>query len=307
MILVTRLWRLVAVFPELTAVLAAALIGLSVQPPLAWLAARQGINVLLAVLVFATAITIEPAALGRLAAAWRPLLVALAVGTTVLPALSWAVSFVVPAGPLRDGVMTAGLAPCEIASVATTTMAGGEAALAAGVLIGSTATAITVAGPILRLEAGHADVRPADIVTTLALVVGLPLAAGITLRARARPAGTALPARVERAASLCALAAVAALVALIAAEVRLSSRYLPAVLALVLFLAGSALAGRLLGARARKPAATALLLTTSMRDFAIAASLAAAAFGPSAAAPLGLYGILVLAWGTAVAGILRRR
>jgi len=27
---------------------------------------------------------------------------------------------VIPAGPLRDGVMTAGLAPCEIASVATT-------------------------------------------------------------------------------------------------------------------------------------------------------------------------------------------
>ena len=39
--------------------------------------------------------------------------------------------------------------------------------------------------------------------------------------------------------------------------------------------------------------AAALLLTTSMRDFAIAADLAAAAFGP-AAAPLGLYGILVV-------------
>jgi predicted Na+-dependent transporter len=306
-ILVMRLRRLVAGFPELTAVLVAAVIGLTVQPPLAWLTARQGINVLLAILVFATAVTIEPAALRRLAAAWRPLLAALAVGISVLPALSWAVSLVVPAGPLRDGVMTAGLAPCEIASVATTAMAGGEAALAAGVLIGSTVIAIFAAGPILTLEAGHAGVRPADIGTTLALVVGLPLAAGIALRARARPHGAALPARVEQAAALCALAAVAALVALIAAEVRLSARYLPAVLALLLFLAGSALAGRLLGARVRGPSATALLLTTSMRDFAIAAGLAAAAFGPAAAAPLGLYGILVLAWGTAVAGILRRR
>jgi hypothetical protein len=44
-----------------------------------------------------------------------------------------------------------------------------------------------------------------------------------------------------------------------------------------------------------------------MRDFAIAAGLAAAAFGPAAAAPLGLYGILVLVWGTAAAGALRRR
>lgn len=34
-----------------------------------------------------------------------------------------------------------------------------------------------------------------------------------------------------------------------------------------------------------------------MRDFAIAADLAVAAFGPAAAAPLGLYGILVLVWG----------
>src|SRR5258708_38541829 len=53
--------------------------------------------------------------------------------------------------------------------------------------------------------------------------------------------------------------------------------------------------------------AVALLLATSMRDFAIAAGLAAAAFGPAAAAPLGLYGILVLVWGTAAAGFLRKR
>ena len=44
-----------------------------------------------------------------------------------------------------------------------------------------------------------------------------------------------------------------------------------------------------------------------MRDFAIAAGLAAAAFGPAAAAPLGLYAgrVAVLVWGTAVAGVLR--
>jgi predicted Na+-dependent transporter len=100
---------------------------------------------------------------------------------------------------------------------------------------------------------------------------------------------------------------VAALVALIAAEVHLSSRYLPVALALIVFLAGSALTGRLLGAGTRRPAAAALLLTTSMRDFAIAAALAAATFGAAAAAPLGLYGILVLVWGTAAAGLLRQR
>jgi len=305
----SRVRALVAGYPELAAVLAAAVFGLSVQAPLAWLAARQGIDVLLAVLVFATAVTISPAALRRLRSVWRSLLAALAVGVTVLPALSWAVSFLVAAGPLRDGVLVVGLAPCEIASVAATAMAGGEAAVSAGVLIGSTVAAVVVAGPVLSLEAGHAGVRPAGIIASLALVVGLPLAAGIALRAgvpSARVARVLATGRAERAAAAIALAAVAALVALIAAEVRLSARYAAVAVALVAFLAGSAVLGRLLGARSRRPAAVALLLTTSMRDFAIAAGLATAAFGPAAAAPLGLYGILVLVWGTAVAGLVRR-
>ena len=46
-------------------------------------------------------------------------------------------------------------------------------------------------------------------------------------------------------------------------------------------------------------------LHRQLRDFAIAAGIASAAFGAAAAAPLGLYGIVVLVWGTAVAGRLR--
>ena len=336
---------LLASYPELAAVLAAAIIGLSVQRPLAWLAARQGINILLAVLVFATAVTIEPAALRRAAASWRPLLAALAIGVTVLPALAWAAARLVPAGPLRDGVLTVGLAPCEIASVATTAMAAGEAAVAAGLLIGSTVAAVAVAGPILALEAGHVGFSPSGVIANLALVVALPLAVGIALRASAGPAANVranrsprapapsaagvgeeqaparislrawLPAttsalatpRAQRVASHVALAAVAALVALIAAEVHFSAGYAAVAAALVVFLLASAVVGRILGLRAPRPVAAALLLTTSMRDFAIAAGLAAAAFGPAAAAPLGLYGILVLVWGTAAAGALRRR
>jgi hypothetical protein len=122
----------------------------------------------------------------------------------------------------------------------------------------------------------------------------------VTSRALATPAAA-------RAASLTALLAVAALVALIAAEVHRSAGYAVVAAALAVFLLGSALAGHLLGYRASRPAAAALLLTTSMRDFAIAAALATAAFGPPAAAPLGLYGILVLVWGTAAAGVLRQR
>src|SRR6516225_1010364 len=209
----SRVRVLVANYPELTAVLAAAVIGLSAQRPLGWLAARQGISVLLAVLVFATAVTIEPAALRRLASAWRPLLAALATGITVLPLLSFAVSRLVAAGPLRDGVMAIGLAPCEIASVATTAMAGGEAAVSAGVLIGSTVLAVAAAGSVLALEAGHAGhighaghaghagLRPGHIIAGLALVVAVPLSDGLALCARGP-----LPARVGKAASAAALA-----------------------------------------------------------------------------------------------------
>ncbi|HVT69688.1 MAG TPA: bile acid:sodium symporter, partial [Trebonia sp.] len=205
--------RLLAAYPELAAVLAAAAAGLCVQRPLAWLAARQGIDVLLGILVFATAVTIDGGALRRLAAAWRPVLAAVLAGVSVLPALSWAVSFLVPAGPLRDGVLVTGLAPCEIASVATTALAGGEAAVAAGVLIGSTLGTVVLAAPILRLEAGHASFSPAGVIVTLAVVVALPLAVGVALRSWPGPAARALAASgARKGAARTALAAVAALV-----------------------------------------------------------------------------------------------
>jgi predicted Na+-dependent transporter len=300
--------RLLAAYPELAAVLAAAAAGLLLPRPLSWLAGHQGINLLLAVLVLATAVTIDPDALRRLARAWRRVAAAVAAGVTVLPALSWAAAQLVPAGPLRDGVLTAGLAPCEIASVATTALAGGEAAVAAGVLIGSTLASVLLAGPLLTLEAGHAGFSPGGVIASLALVVALPLAAGITLRCAVPPAARLLAGdRAAAAAARTALAAVAALVALVASEVQLSAGYAAVAGALALFLAASALVGRLLGLGSARAAGTALLLTTSMRDFAIAAALAAAAFGPRAAAPLGLYGVAVLVWGTAAAGWLRHR
>jgi len=302
----SRARALVAGYPELATVLVAAGVGLTIGSPLAWLDRHQAISVALAVLVGSTAVTISPAALGRSAAAWRSLILALLVGVTVLPALSWAVSLLAPAGPLRDGVATVGLAPCEIASVATTAMAGGEAALSVGVLITSTVATVILAGPILDLEAlspgpGQHGVSPSGIIASLALVVALPLAAGIGLRARVPSI-----ARWERPAGTTALVTVAVLVALIAAEVHLSTRYLPVLAGLGSFCLGSAVIGWTLGLRSGRPARAALLLTTSMRDFAIAAGLAAAAFGTATAAPLGLYGVLVLAWGTAAAGYLRR-
>lgn len=295
-------------YPELVTVVAAAIVGLCVRRPIAWLAGHDGINALLVVLVFATALTIDPAALRRLATAWPRVLAGVLAGVAVLPALSWAAARLVPAGPLRDGVLVTGLAPCEIASVATTVLAGGEAVVAAGVLIGSTLATVLAAAPILTLEVGHAGFSSAGVIENLALVVALPLAAGITLRSTPGPVARALAAgRAQTTAARVAFAAVAALVALVAAEVHLTAGYGMVAAALTLFLAASAVLGRVLGLRSARPTGTALLLTTSMRDFAIAAALAAAAFGPAAAAPLGLYGVAVLVWGTAVAGVLRDR
>src|SRR5262249_43159857 len=139
-----RAGRLLAAYPEFAAVLVAAVAGLCAQRPLAWLTARPGIDVLLGILVLATAGTLHPGAERRLARSWRQVVVAVLAGVTARPALSWAVAHLVPAGPLRDGVLVTGLAPCEIASVATTALAGGEAAVAAGVLIGSTLATVVL-------------------------------------------------------------------------------------------------------------------------------------------------------------------
>jgi predicted Na+-dependent transporter len=280
----------------------AAVIGLSAPRPLLTLVRHNGIDAFLIVLVFATAVTIEPKELRKLPASWRPLLTALVVGASALPALSWAVAHLIGAGPLRDGVTTMGLAPCEIASIATTGMAGGDVALAGGVLIGSTVLTVSVAGPILGLETPHVAIHPWHIITNLLIVVAAPLCAGIVTRLFVR-----LPQSAEQLASSVSTFAVAVLVALIAAEVHLSGKYGPVVVAILIFLAVSAVLGHLIGRRQRASTQRGLLLTTSMRDFAIAAGLATAAFGTKAAAPLGLYGIIVLVWGTASAGYLRAR
>jgi predicted Na+-dependent transporter len=292
--------QIVRRYPELFVVLIAAVLGLIVQSPLAFLASHQGINALLVILVFATAITIEPAAIRRAASAWPTLMLTLLAGATVLPVLSWLVSQLVASGSLRDGVMTIGLAPCEIASVATTAMARGEPALSAGVLMGSTVVTILIAGPLLALESAGGSVHPWHILVNLLLVVALPLVAGLALRAVVALSGPS-----ERLALSTATVAVAALVALIAAEIHLSASYIALAGALLVFLACSAALGWIIGRPSPRPTATAALLTTSMRDFAIAASIATESFGPKAAAPLGLYGILVLIWGTALAGRMR--
>ncbi len=267
-----------------------------------WLDSHQGINVFLALLVFATAFTVPFHALGRLVASWRPLAVALVAGAVLLPAVSWLASRVVPAGSLRNGIAAVGLAPCEIASVATTALAGGDAAFAAAVLIGSTVLSVTTAGAILSLEVSGAHVHPVHILVNMALVVVVPLAAGLIFRAV-----TGATERGEAVATRLAIGALGVLVALVAGQVRLGTQYFAVLAAIAIIIFLSATVGFALGRASPTDQAVPMLLTLSIRDFAIAAGLAAAAFGPAAAAPLGLYGVVVIVWGTAVAGRLRAK
>ncbi len=67
--------------------------------------------------------------------------------------------------------------------------------------------------------------------------------------------------------------------------------------ALLIYLAGASGMGRLLALGAPPGCRTAVILPTAMRDFAVAAGIAASAFGIAAAAPLGIYAVMVLVFG----------
>lgn len=281
---------------ELVLVAGAAVLSQAVPGPARFLVDHRGLDVALAALVFATAIAVPPRAFRGLAAHAGRLVATLVSTVVVLPALAWAVSRIVSTVALRRGVLTVGVAPAEIASVATTSLAGGDTAIAAGLLVGSTVLTVAAAGVGLRLLGGGATVHLVPLLTNLGVVVGAPMAAGITLRS-----GFTLSDRQEAAAERLSVAVVTLLVWLVASQVHLSSSYVAVTGALLLFLAGSAALGVALGVRAPRPVASALLLTTSMRDFAVAAAIAVSAFGASSAAPLGLYGVIVIGWGMAIA------
>lgn len=283
---------------ELVLLVGAVVLSQAVPEPARFLVDHRGLDVSLAVLVFATAVAIPPSAFGGLTARSGRLIVSLLATALVLPVLSWAVSRLVTTIALRRGVLTVGLAPAEIASVATTSLAGGDTATAAGMLVGSTLLTVAAAGVGLRLLGGGTGTHPLALLTNLGLVVGAPLIIGVGIRTQ-----VTLSERQEATLERVSVTTVTLLVWLVASQVRLSGSYAAVAVALFLFLVGSALLGAVLGIRAPAPVAKALLLTTSMRDFAVAAGIAVAAFGASSAAPLGLYGVIAITWGIAVATI----
>ena len=255
-----------------------------------------GIDPTLAVLVLTAGLSLGKAGVRRqLQTRIRRVAGALVAGTVVLPVLAWALSRAATGG-VRDGILAVGVAPAEVASLALTGLAGGEVPVAAALLAASTVVTVVAAGPILSLLAPTAGLHPVGLLTTLALVVAAPLAAGAALAPLVR--------RWPRAVDLGRLVGLLALLVLlweVASQVSLDARYLVAAGLLLAFLVGGASLGALV-ARGVEPAGRpGLLLPLAMRDFAVAAGVAVAAFGSGSAGVLGIYGLFVLAFGTVAA------
>ena len=282
-------------------VLAAAL-GIAWPEPGRHVDGGNAILITLAVLVFCTGASMTFRDIGAVKTASGRMLITLAVSTVTLPAAAWLASHLVSGAALRGGVLAAGVAPTEVAAVALTGLAGGEVALAAGLLVASTVVTVLLAGPILGLLGAHSATSQLGLLATLALVVALPLVAGAALR-------TLDPLGGRDQAALRAAGTVSLLVLLweVASELHLALSDLRMVGALLLYLACGAGLGVLLGTGAPRGRRSAVLLPTAMRDFAVAAGIAASAFGAPAAAPLGIYGVLVLVFGTVAVALIRRR
>jgi BASS family bile acid:Na+ symporter len=283
-------------------VIVAGAVGVGAPWPGRAVAAGNGIDIALAVLVFATGLSLRLADLAAVRLAWRRIAIVLVTSTVALPVLAWAASHLIGDPVLRSGMQTVGVAPAEVATVALCVIAGGEAAACATLLAASTIITVVAAGPILSLLGASVIVSTSGLLGNLAVVVALPLAAGIALRAAWSPG-----ARPEAAVRLVAVLALLLLLWQVASQVTLDAAYTKAVMALVVYIAASAVLGRVLAVGAPASRATAVLLPVAMRDFAVAAGIASAAFGPAAAAPLGAYGVLVMLTGSGVTLLARRR
>jgi len=276
-------------------------LGVALPGPGRRLDADGAILVTLAVLVFCTGSSVTFAEFRGLRAAGQRMVLVLAATTVILPALAWLASRLVTGPALQGGVMAAGVAPVEVASVALTGLAGGEVVVAAGLLIASTLLTVLLAGPILRLLGAHSATSQLGLLATLTLVVALPLIAGCAMRTVDPFGGRERP--------LIGVLGTASLLVLlweIASELRLAASDARVAAALLFYQAGAGVLGWLLTLGAPSGRRSAVILPTAMRDFAVAAGIAASAFGIAAAAPLGIYGVMVLVFGAIVVNTSRR-
>jgi hypothetical protein len=161
---------------------------------------------------------------------------------------------------------------------------------------------VLLAGPILGIAGAHSSASQLGLLSTLALVVALPLIGGSAMRSLD-------PYRGREQAIVRVLGTASLLVLLweVASQLHLRASDARVLLALLAYLAGGVILGCVLAIGAPPARRTAIVLPTAMRDFAVAAGIATSAFGAAAAAPLGIYGLLVLIFGTVAVYAVRPR
>jgi predicted Na+-dependent transporter len=135
----------------------------------------------LAALVLFTALGIAPSQLATLRQSKLALGALVLAPFALLAPLAWAVGRLF-GEPVHAGVLALGVSSTEVAAVGLVALAGGSAMLALGVLTGSLVVSALAGPPLLSLLAGGTDVAVAELVGRFALVVLLPLAAGLALR-----------------------------------------------------------------------------------------------------------------------------
>jgi BASS family bile acid:Na+ symporter len=260
---------------------------------------------LLAALVAATALGISRADLARLRRHRVAVAVLSVVPWLLLAGGAWLLARPF-AGVVRDGLLAVGVSSTEVAAVALVALVGADATVALGALTGSlllSALAAPFAISLLSEHAAHAS--SAHLLGRFALVVILPLAAGVAVRSSA-PSGRWLAAREEEREGVAALT-VAVLVYAALSGARGAHHLGAALLASAAFLALSALLAFAWTRLARPDTAVPGALSIAMRDFAVAAAIATQAFGAAAGTVPGVYGVLMLVGGSLAAGALRRR
>ena len=290
--------RLLTAAPRALTPLAIAATALAIVVP--WRGLADHSDLLLALLVLATALGISAGELRGLRR-HRAAVAILSIGPLVLlAALAWLIGRAFGTD-VRDGLLAVGLSSSEVATVGLVALAGADATIALGAVTGSLILA-AVAGPlaigILSGQTGHAGSNgAAGLLGRFALVVIVPLVVGIAIRT-ARPGLAAIDGERDGVAALAVAGLVYAALSGTAGAHGLGA----ALVAALLFLIVSGLLGEL-WRRRTAPGAVAIpgALAIGMRDFAVAAALAAQAFGPRAAAVPGVYGVVMLVAGAVTA------
>jgi SBF-like CPA transporter family (DUF4137) len=283
--------------------LAIAAAGLGLLAPSTALAERS--DLLLALLVLASALGISFTAVARLREHSREILILSTLPLIVLAGAAWLIGR--PFAPVvRDGLLAVGLSSTEVAAVGLVALAGADATIALGAVTGSLILAALI-GPLAigPLSGGAAHAGSGHLLGRFALIVILPLLIGVAVRSRPKLGAriASLDGEREGVAAL----AVALLVYAALSGVQAAHHLGAALLASIAFLIVSGgLAALWRRSAAGGPSAVPGALSIAMRDFAVAATLATQAFGTAAAVVPGVYGVAMLVAGAIAAGRLAR-